>query len=167
MTTLVELTALEPLLRQVQAKLQARGATVATAESCTGGLVSALLTHLPGSSAVYLGGVNAYANSVKTALLGVPEDVLARHGAVSAPVAEAMAQGARERTGSTYAVSLTGVAGPSGGSPEKPVGTVYLGVATPEGARSRRLDLAAAGGRTEIRAAAASEALRELLSLLG
>ena len=167
MAALFEPSALEALLRQVQAKLQARGETVATAESCTGGLVAAYLTHLSGSSAVYLGGISAYDNRIKTALLGVPADVLARHGAVSAPVAEAMAAGARERTGATYAVSLTGVAGPTGGTPEKPVGTVYLGLATPAGARARRLDLAAAGDRAAIREAAAAEAVRELLTILG
>ena len=154
----------EPLLRQIQEKLQAQKSTVATAESCTGGLVATWLTHLAGSSAVYLGGVSAYDNRVKTGLLGVPEALLAAHGAVSAPVAEAMAAGARARIGTTYAVAVTGIAGPSGGTPEKPVGTVFLGLASPAGTRSRRLALP--GDRSGIRAAAAEAALAELLTEL-
>lgn len=156
------LVALDPLLREIQDGLQSRGATVATAESCTGGLVASLLTERAGSSAVYLGGVSAYANAVKTGLLGVPDALLTRHGAVSAEVAEAMARGARDRLGATYAVSLTGVAGPGGGSAEKPVGTVYCGVAGPRGAHAVRLNLT--GERGAIRRGAAEAALRLLLT---
>lgn len=152
------------MLRQIQEKLQAGQATVATAESCTGGLVATYLTHLPGSSAVYLGGVSAYANLVKTSLLGVPADLVAAHGAVSAPVAEAMAAGVRERLGATYGVALTGIAGPGGATADKPVGTVYLGVASPGRVRSVRLALA--GDRAAVREAAAQAALRELLAEL-
>jgi len=110
--------------------LKERGTTVACAESCTGGGLGARLTAIPGSSAVFLGGIISYSNDAKIRLLGVDPDLLAEHGAVSAPVAEAMASGARERLGADLAVSITGVAGPDGGTPEKPVGLVYVGIAT-------------------------------------
>src|SRR5581483_9783961 len=107
---------------------RARGFSLATAESCTGGLVAARLTSVPGSSDVVLGGVVAYANEVKRAELGVSEELLARHGAVSAEVAAAMAAGVRARLGADVGLAVTGVAGPAGGTPEKPVGLVYLHV---------------------------------------
>jgi PncC family amidohydrolase len=107
-------------LRALQRTLTERGETVVTAESCTGGMLATLLTQLPGSSAVYLGGVSAYANGVKVALLGVDAGELERFGAVSGEVARAMAAGARARLGGTYAVSITGIAGPDGGRPGKP-----------------------------------------------
>ncbi len=110
-----------------------RGRTVATAESCTGGLISELITEVPGSSAWFLGGAACYANSAKTALLGVPEEMLLEHGAVSEPVARAMAEGARARFGADIAVSTTGISGPDGGTPEKPVGLVHMALATAEG----------------------------------
>ena len=110
-----------------------RGWTLATAESCTGGLVAAGLTAIPGSTDVVVGGVVAYANEVKVGELGVPQALIDEHGAVSAEVAEAMAHGVRERMGVDVGVSVTGVAGPGGGSEEKPVGLVYFHVSTPEG----------------------------------
>jgi len=113
--------------------LTERRATVCTAESCTGGLVAKLLTDIAGSSEYFVGGVVAYANLAKTELLGVPADVLGTHGAVSEAVAAAMATGARQRFGATYALSVTGIAGPAGGSTEKPVGLVLIGLATPGG----------------------------------
>ena len=113
--------------------LQARGWRAAVAESCTGGLVGHLLTEIAGSSAWFLGGVIAYADSVKIGMLGVPEAVIREHGAVSAPCAAAMAEGARRVTGAEVGVAITGIAGPSGGTPAKPVGTVYIAVATPAG----------------------------------
>ena len=113
-----------------------RGLTLATAESCTGGLVAARLTSVPGSSDVFLGAVVAYADEVKARELGVPAEVLERHGAVSAEAAAAMAAGARARLGADVAVAVTGVAGPGGGTPEKPVGLVYLHAAGP-GRRAR------------------------------
>jgi nicotinamide-nucleotide amidase len=106
------------------------GQTVATAESCTGGLLANRLTDVPGASAVFQQGVVAYANEVKMALLGVPEELLAEHGSVSAEVACAMAEGVRKRAGADYGLSTTGIAGPSGGTPEKPVGLVFYALAT-------------------------------------
>ena len=111
------------------------GWSLATAESCTGGLVAAGLTAIPGSTDVVTGGIVAYANEVKIRELGVPADLIAQHGAVSAEVAEAMARGARERLGVDVAVSVTGVAGPGGGSEEKPVGLVYFHAETPEASK--------------------------------
>ncbi len=112
-----------------------RGWTLATAESCTGGLVAAGLTAIPGSSDVVVGGIVSYANEMKTRELGVPGDLIEEHGAVSAEVAEAMARGARERLGVEVALAVTGVAGPGGGTEEKPVGLVYFHAETPEGSR--------------------------------
>jgi nicotinamide-nucleotide amidase len=120
-----------------------RGWTLATAESCTGGLVAGRLTSVPGSSAVVLGGIVAYANEVKEGELGVPAAVLAEHGAVSAETAAAMAAGARARLGADVGISATGVAGPGGGTPDKPVGLVYLHVETPEASRGIEFSLPA------------------------
>jgi nicotinamide-nucleotide amidase len=114
--------------------LRARGWTVALAESCTGGLVGHRLTQVPGSSAYFEQGFVVYSNAAKQVLLGVPEAVLREHGAVSAPCAEAMARGARERAGADVGVSVTGIAGPDGATPTKPVGTVYVGLADARGA---------------------------------
>lgn len=117
------------LAERLQGVCLGRGLTVATAESCTGGLVADAITDVPGSSGYFLGGIVAYADEAKRALLAVPAETLAAHGAVSAQVAMAMALGARHALGSTLAVSVTGVAGPDGGSDEKPVGLTYLAVA--------------------------------------
>ena len=114
------------LLRRVSARLASSGLSVATAESCTGGLLAAWLTEVPGSSAYVKGGVVAYANDVKQRVLGVSAATLREHGAVSAPTVRAMAEGARALLGADLAVAISGVAGPGGGSPEKPVGTVFL-----------------------------------------
>ncbi|MFD2092492.1 competence/damage-inducible protein A [Blastococcus deserti] len=118
-----------------------RGLTVATAESCTGGLLAARLTERPGSSAWVLGGVTAYANSAKEQLLDVPASVLERHGAVSPEVARALAEGARSRFGADIGVGITGIAGPGGGTPDKPVGTVHVCLAGPDGTEVRALRL--------------------------
>lgn len=141
-----------------------RGWTLATAESCTGGLAAARLTSIPGSSDVVLGGVVAYANAVKEAELGVPASLLAEHGAVSAEAAAAMAAGVRERLGAGVGISVTGIAGPGGGTPEKPVGLVYIHAATPEGEDA--LDLQIPGDRDAIRARATAAALHLTRRLL-
>lgn len=109
--------------------LTARGETLSTAESCTGGLLANRVTNVPGSSNVFLQGFVTYANSAKVRSLGVPEAMLMQHGAVSEPVAAAMAEGARAASGATYALATTGIAGPGGGTPEKPVGLVYVALA--------------------------------------
>lgn len=137
--------------------LGARDLTVATAESCTGGLVAARLTEVPGSSSAFLGAIIAYANSVKADQLGVAEEVLATYGAVSAETAAAMAAGARERLDADVAVSVTGIAGPDGGTEEKPVGLVFLHASGPMGERAQRLDIP--GDRETIRGRAAVAAL--------
>jgi nicotinamide-nucleotide amidase len=129
----------ETMEQVVGALLAARGLTLATAESCTGGLVGAKLTAVPGSSRYYLGGAVAYSNDAKQALLDVPGELLQRHGAVSAEVARAMAEGARRRFGAELAVSTTGISGPDGGTPEKPVGLVYVGFASPAGSAAHEL----------------------------
>ncbi len=121
------------------AQLIRKNATLATAESCTGGLVAHWITTIPGVSPYYLGGVVSYANEAKTELVGVPRALIEAHGAVSAEVASAMAEGIRNRLGATVGLSTTGVAGPAGGTPEKPVGLVYLGLATAGGVQTRRL----------------------------
>ena len=141
-----------------------RGWTLATAESCTGGLVAARLTSISGSSDVVLGGVVAYANAVKEAELGVPGSLLADHGAVSAEAAAAMAAGVRERLGADIGISVTGIAGPGGGTPEKPVGLVYIHVSTPESEDG--LDLQIPGDRDAIRGRATAAALHLARRLL-
>ena len=142
----------------------ARGLRLATAESCTGGMVATRLTDVPGSSASFVGGVVAYADEVKRSELGVPEELLAEHGAVSEEVAAAMAEGARRRLGADVAVSVTGIAGPEGGTPEKPVGRVYIHAAGPDGSLARMLDLP--GERRQIRVRATVTALHLLRALL-
>ncbi len=141
-----------------------RGLTLATAESCTGGLVAARLTSVPGSSDVFLGAVVAYADEVKSAELGVPESVLRTHGAVSAEAAAAMATGARARLRADVVVAVTGIAGPGGGTAEKPVGLVYLHAEAPDASRGRELNLP--GGREAIRVRATVAALHLLRTLL-
>jgi len=148
----------------VLALARARGMTLATAESCTGGLVAARLTRVPGASESFLGGVVAYANVVKTTELDVSQAVLAEHGAVSAEVAEAMAEGARQRLGADVAVAVTGVAGPGGGTEEKPVGLVHLHVSGPDGSRARTLDVP--GDREQVRSRATVTALHLLRQFL-
>ncbi len=141
-----------------------QGRTVATAESCTGGLLAARLTARPGSSAYVLGGVAAYANSAKERLLGVDPQLLATVGAVSPEVAVALAQGARARFGADLGVGITGVAGPGGGTPDKPVGTVHLCVAGSDGVDVRHLALP--GSRAAVRERSVTMALHVLRALL-
>ena len=126
------------LAERLQAICLGRELTVAVAESCTGGLVADAITDIPGSSGYFLGGVVSYADSAKTALLDVPTEVLEAHGAVSAQVGRAMAEGARERFSADLAAAVTGVAGPDGGSEAKPVGLTYVAVAAAQGVDIRR-----------------------------
>ena len=135
---------------------RARGLRLGTAESCTGGLVAARLTDVPGSSDVFAGGVVAYANEVKTGQLGVPETLLEAHGAVSAEVAEAMAAGVRDALGVDVGIAVTGVAGPAGGTRDKPVGLVHFHVSTADGGRGGEFSLPADRQTIRSRATAAS-----------
>jgi nicotinamide-nucleotide amidase len=144
----------------VAALLRERGATLAVAESCSGGLLAKRLTDIPGSSEYFLLGVVSYANSAKTGVLHVPEELLIRHGAVSREVALAMACGVRDLAGCDVALATTGIAGPDGGSREKPVGTVYIALADRYSCQVHRYQFG--GGRDEVRDMTASAAL-ELL----
>ena len=153
-----------PIEAHVLDLCRAHGLKLATAESETGGLVAARLTSVPGASDVFVGSVVAYANEVKEAALGVPAELLAAHGAVSAEVAEAMAHGARERLGADVAVAVTGIAGPGGATEEKPVGLVHLHAEGPDGSAARELTFP--GDRESIRARSAVMALHLLRRLL-
>ena len=155
---------IDSLAAKVGKLLQEKHCTLATAESCTGGLLAAALTDVPGISAVYEGSVVAYQNRVKEHLLDVPHEVLVRHGAVSVECANAMASGVRKLLHTDYALSTTGIAGPGGGTPEKPVGTVCFGIAAPDGVRSVRRHFD--GNREEVRTQAVHFALRLLLEQL-
>jgi len=150
----------EPLEAAVGGLLRKLQATLAVAESCTGGMLAERITSVPGSSDYFRGGFITYTNRMKQQLLGVPEDILKEHGPVSAQAAEAMAAGARLRTGSTFALSVTGIAGPEGGTAETPVGTIYVGLAGPSGAEACRRRFL--GDRARGRAFAAQMALDTL-----
>ncbi|MFQ6539676.1 MULTISPECIES: competence/damage-inducible protein A [Aphanothece] len=152
----------ESLAAVVLEQLRRRGETVAVAESCTGGGLGAALAAVPGASDVFLGGVIAYANAVKQQLLGVSAEDLERHGAVSDPVALAMAAGARRLTGATWAIAVTGIAGPGGGSEQKPVGLVHIAVAGAAGVWSEGVRFGGSRGRHWIQALTAGEALNRL-----
>jgi nicotinamide-nucleotide amidase len=153
-----------PVAEIVLDECRARGLTLATAESCTGGLVAELLTAIPGSSDVFLGGIVAYANEVKVAQLEVSAGLLEKHGAVSAEVAEAMAEGVRWRLGADVGVADTGIAGPGGGTPEKPVGTVYMDARGPDGGQG--LHFVSPGERGVVRRRAAVAALHLVRRIL-
>ena len=155
------------LAERVGATCRAAGRTLATAESCTGGLVAHLITEVPGSSTYFLGGLVTYADDVKTALADVPLAVLEAHGAVSAQVAVAMAEGARRRIGVDVAVAVTGVAGPDGGTEAKPVGLTYVAVADRDGDAVRRLLWSAdrASNKRSSAAAALSLVLERLAAI--
>ena len=152
----------QSLASVVLAQLRRRGQTLAVAESCTGGGLGAELTAVPGSSDVLLGGVIAYSNAVKSKVLGVPQALLEQVGAVSDPVAEAMAEGVRRLTGSDWSLAITGIAGPGGGTESKPVGLVHLAVAGPDGCESHPIRLGSTRGRDWIRMVSAGEALNRL-----
>jgi nicotinamide-nucleotide amidase len=144
----------------VVARLRARGERVAIAESCTGGLLAELVTRVPGASEAFDLGVVAYANAAKERLLGVDPGALAAHGAVSEPVARALAEGARRLGGAAWGIGLTGIAGPTGGTAEKPVGTVHLALAGARGTEAVHRQYR--GDRERVRRQAAYEALNLL-----
>ena len=153
-----------PLENLIGDLLRARGLKLATAESCTGGLVGDRITNIPGSSDYYLGGVVAYAYEAKVALLGVSWGTLAQYGAVSRETVLEMARGARKALGADIAVSISGIAGPGGGLPKKPVGTIWTGLSAPEGdwARIHLFN----GDRTQNKASSAEAALKFLADYL-
>jgi PncC family amidohydrolase len=154
----------DSLEARVGAALLARGWTLGAAESCTGGLLLSRLTDVPGSSRYVLGGIVAYSNAVKQAQLGVSEHSLSAHGAVSEVVAREMAAGLRERLGVTLTVSITGIAGPDGGTPEKPVGLTYIGLAGP-GAASDVRRFVWTGDRVGNKVSSTTAALQWLLEI--
>ena len=141
-----------------------QGLTLATAESCTGGGLSHLLTTIPGASAFFIGGIIAYQNDIKVKFLGVPQATLVEHGAVSSPTAGAMAEGCRNRFSTDIAVSITGIAGPDGGSPEKPVGLVFVAVAVDQ--HTRVAEHIFPGNREQVRQAAIAAALDQILEAI-
>lgn len=155
---------LPDLVERLAAQLRAKGWMMATAESCTGGLIAGACTDLAGSSDWFERGIVSYSNAAKTELLGVDAAVIAQHGAVSEPVARAMAQGAVMRSHAQLAVAVTGVAGPGGGSADKPVGMVWFGWAWPGGVHSEVQHFA--GDRAAVRAATVRHALARLSALL-
>ncbi len=154
----------EKRLDELQKLCQDRALTIATAESCTGGLIGALLSHQSGSSGHYLGSIVAYANAVKTKVLKVPSELIDKHGAVSQEVAESMAMQVRHLMGSDFSLAVTGIAGPSGGTPDKPVGTVWCAWANAEGVQSQKFHFP--GDRETVRALTAWHSLDGLWSLL-
>lgn len=145
------------IVQQLTGLLIEQKRTIAVAESCSGGLLATMLTDLPGSSAYFLAGVVAYSNQAKSTFLNVPPLLIEHHGAVSAEVAEAMAEGMRRTSGSDLSLSITGIAGPDGGTTAKPVGTVYLGCADSNGCSSMLVLLS--GTREQIRFASACSAI--------
>ena len=149
------------LVLELAEMLKARGWMCATAESCTGGLIGAALTSVSGSSEWYVGGVISYANSVKAGLLGVSEEDLAAQGAVSEPVVRSMAQGVCRATGADISCAVSGVAGPGGGTPEKPVGTVWIGWSLHGETRARKFHFS--GDRDSVRTQTVAEAVRGML----
>lgn len=160
---MTDLSTLKPLARALIAECTENGLMIATAESCTGGLIAGLLTEIAGSSAVVERGFVTYSNAAKTEMLGVPADLIAKVGAVSQEVAIAMAEGALERSHADIAVSVTGIAGPGGGSEDKPVGLVHFGFAR-KGAPTRHIERRFGDlGRDAIRLASVRQAI-ELIS---
>jgi len=153
----------DALVARIAAALRARGESMATAESCTGGLIAAACTSLPGSSEWFERGVVSYSNAAKAELLGVADSLIAGHGAVSAEVARAMAEGLLARSPATYSVAVTGIAGPGGGTPAKPVGTVWIATARRVGAAEATL-VNATGDRGAVRERSVVVALDLLLA---
>ncbi|HOK08577.1 MAG TPA: CinA family protein [Candidatus Hydrogenedens sp.] len=147
-------------------QLTERNISLATAESCTGGLIAHRLTNVPGSSAVFLGGIVAYSNELKKKLLGVPEHLLVEYGAVSEPVAKEMALGVCKHLGSMLGIGVTGIAGPGGGTLTKPVGLVYIGIASYELGQCHVYEFRFSGSRLEIKQQTADNALNLIINTL-
>ncbi len=156
---------LEQAILDLGSALKARGLMLATAESCTGGLIAGALTKVSGSSDWFRGGVVAYANGVKAKLLGVPQEALLRHGAVSESVVLAMARGALDALDAQVAVAVSGVAGPTGGTPDKPVGTVWIAWAWPGGEQAVRYLFP--GDREAVRMGTVEHAITGLAARIG
>jgi PncC family amidohydrolase len=156
---------MEDLAKRAGESLKERGLTLSLAESCTGGLIAHRITNISGSSDYFLGGVVAYSNEVKEKILGVPHNILVQYGAVSEECARAMAEGARRLFASDLALAVTGIAGPTGGTPEKPVGLVYIALAAEEGMRCKKHIWN--GDRLQNKAQSAEAALEMLLAYLG
>lgn len=154
-----------PIETEVVEVMTAAKLTLATAESCTGGLVAHRITNIPGASRIFRGGVVAYADEIKVGVLGVSPALLAEHGAVSEEAAKAMAEGILARMKTGFGLSLTGIAGPDGGSPEKPVGLVYMALASPHRTEVRKRMFV--GDRVQIKHQAAEAALQLLREALG
>jgi len=154
-------TEFQQLSIQIGQILNKKGFTIATAESCTGGLLAHVLTGVSGSSDYFIGGVVAYSNQVKESALGVQTDTLIKHGAVSSQTAQKMAEGIRTKFHTTIGLSTTGIAGPTGGTPEKPVGLVWLGISTPE--KTNTYECYFSGDREVIQYQSVKEILSQLL----
>lgn len=170
----IELTPVAPFIYDIDSpsiedtvirRLRARGMTIACAESCTGGLVAKRLTDIAGCSDVFTGGCVTYSNDAKIKLLGVSADTLASRGAVSGEVAAQMARGVRLALGTDIGISTTGIAGPGGGTPEKPVGTVWIAISTADGEKTKLLKLSSMRERAYLRTLAANEALAQVFAL--
>jgi nicotinamide-nucleotide amidase len=155
----------EPLENKIVRRLTERKQTLALAESCTGGYLSHRITNVPGASAVFSAGLVTYANAAKQKFLGVRAETLAQHGAVSEAVACEMAEGARRATESDYSIAVTGIAGPGGGTPEKPVGTVFIGVASDR--ETRVVRHSNPGDRLAFKRLTSEQALEQLAALIG
>jgi len=152
---------MEKRINQLISLLKEKNLTIAAAESCTGGLLSAAFTSVPGASAVFEGSIVSYANRIKEAFLGVDPAILTTHGAVSEPCAKAMAEGVKRQIGADIGVSITGIAGPDGGTPQKPVGTVYIGVSYAGGTMAKRFQFE--GNREQVRHESVMQALYEVI----
>ena len=156
---------MQAIARAIVQRLTKAKKTLALAESCTGGFIASEITNVPGASKIFLGGIVSYSNAAKQKFLGVRARALARHGAVSEPVARQMAEGARKKFGAGYAIAVTGIAGPGGGSKAKPVGTVFIALAGPgDTVVQRRLNRAP---REKFKAMTARQALELLRSRIG
>jgi PncC family amidohydrolase len=155
---------MNPLASSLVSHLRESRNTLAVAESCTGGLLCGAITSVPGSSMVFVGGVIAYANEVKRVVLGVPDQLLAVEGAVSGACVAAMAEGVCRLTGATCSIAVSGVAGPDGGTPQKPLGLVWIAVRTPKGIAT--FEARFAGDREAVRRQAVDAALRHLVDAL-